>query len=92
MEAIREDAQLIGMNLLPEKSKEKYVQVYQNFLQWKEEKNVDSENFSEDVLLVYFNELKSKYFLVMFITWLYVKYKKFEVNTKQVHYGAITRC
>lgn len=52
-------AQLLKENLLPPKSKEKYMAAYKNFIDWKNEKNVNS--FSENVLLAYFGEKSEKY-------------------------------
>ncbi len=40
MESIVEEAQKIVGSLLPDKSKEKYVQVYKSFMQWKKEKQL----------------------------------------------------
>lgn len=45
-------------NLLPLKSKDKYLLVYKNFNHWRQEKNISS--FSENVLLAYFSELSTK--------------------------------
>lgn len=60
MESIQLNAKIIAANLLPEKSKEKYIQVLNNFFKWKEEKEIEKSDFSEAVLLVYFDFLKSE--------------------------------
>ncbi|XP_073966826.1 uncharacterized protein isoform X2 [Choristoneura fumiferana] len=52
---IKEAAQAIVNNLLPEKSKDKYLKVYTNFTTWMSENSTTS--FSENVLLAYFGEL-----------------------------------
>ncbi|XP_063631753.1 uncharacterized protein LOC134802950 isoform X5 [Cydia splendana] len=44
---------------LPEKSKERYITTYENFISWQKEKNITS--FCEDVLLLYFEEISTKY-------------------------------
>lgn len=56
---IVEAARITSLNLLPEKSKKKYEMVYKCFMSWRKNHNVGS--FSENVLLVYFNELAKKY-------------------------------
>lgn len=56
-EEIVEAANTASMNLLPEKSKEQYLKEYQQFMNWRNEKDVNS--FTERVLLAYF-EGKSK--------------------------------
>lgn len=60
MASLSEQAKLIADGLLPEKSKDKYIQVYNSFIKWKEENQIDKNDFSEDVLLVYFGYLRSK--------------------------------
>lgn len=60
MESVIEDAKSIVQNLLPNKSKDKYLQVYTTFIKWKEEKKINADNFSEEVMLVYFDSLKGK--------------------------------
>lgn len=56
-EFIKLDAQGIVNNLLPEKSKEKYLKAYNDFDKWKAVKGVKS--VSESVLLVYFEYLSA---------------------------------
>lgn len=56
---IEEEAKLVALNLLPEKSKKLYTSAYESFMQWRIAKKTES--FSEPVLLVYFNELSKKY-------------------------------
>lgn len=46
---------------LPEKSGDKYIQAYQQFMDWKEAQNIDKNDFSETVLLLYFSNLQRKY-------------------------------
>lgn len=53
------EAQNVSDNLLPPKSKEKYIAAYETFIAWKTSKNADS--FSENVILAYFSELTKKY-------------------------------
>ena len=57
---LRESAQQITLNLLPEKSKARYEKAYKNFREWCLEKG--AQNFtSESVLLAYFGDAtKSK--------------------------------
>ena len=45
-------------SLLPKKSSDKYVQVYNEFVKWKGENNVGKTDFSETVMLAYFDMLK----------------------------------
>lgn len=52
---LRSEAKLAMENLLPAKSKEKYMKVYENFMFWRNEKN--AKLFSETVFLAYFNEI-----------------------------------
>lgn len=54
-ESIKLDALGIVNNLLPEKSKEKYLKAYDDFHKWKTAKGAKS--VSESVLLVYFEYL-----------------------------------
>src|SRR5699024_3808885 len=56
---ITEAAQVRSLNLLPEKSRKKYEQVYKTFMDWRIQKNVSS--FSENVLIAYLGELSDKY-------------------------------
>lgn len=56
-ESIKLDALGIVHNLLPEKSKEKYLKAYNDFDKWKTAKGAKS--VSESVLLVYFKYLSS---------------------------------
>lgn len=51
---IREAAKIVTLDLLPEKSKIKYLKQYKIFCNWCEEQNIKS--FSENVLLVYFKK------------------------------------
>ena len=61
MKSIIAETNSIASNLLPDQSKQKYLQAYNNFVEWRNEKAVETNNFSEEILLVYFDYLKSKY-------------------------------
>ena len=52
---ILEAAKSVSLNLLPEKSKRQYTASYNQFKKWRQTKKTSS--FSEEVLIVYFNEL-----------------------------------
>ncbi|KAF7987146.1 hypothetical protein HCN44_001336 [Aphidius gifuensis] len=52
---IRQQADALSKNLLPEKSKELYIQKYNEFIAWMKSRKINS--MSEDVLMVYFNHL-----------------------------------
>lgn len=52
---IRKEAALYSLNLLPVISKEKYEIAYNNFMKWK--KGCKTKAFSENVIMVYFEEL-----------------------------------
>lgn len=54
------EAQNISLNLLPPRSKAKYTKAYDKFMAWKTKKTSDP-HFSEPLLLVYFQELSTKY-------------------------------
>lgn len=54
-EFIKNEASTVVDNLLPQKSRNKYLQAYDNFIKWRASKRVKS--FSESVFLVYFQEL-----------------------------------
>ncbi|XP_057328498.1 uncharacterized protein LOC130676889 [Microplitis mediator] len=54
-----DEAKLITDNLLPEKSKARYVFAYDQFISWQKKNN--SESFSESVFLVYFKELSKNH-------------------------------
>lgn len=56
---IKEKATGVSLNLLPETSRYRYETTYQKFQGWKARNNVKSS--SENVLLVYFEELSRKY-------------------------------
>ncbi|XP_063370767.1 uncharacterized protein LOC134659091 [Cydia amplana] len=45
--------------VLPQKSKERYITTYENFISWQKEKNTTS--FCQEVLLLYFEEISAKY-------------------------------
>ncbi|KAL0808689.1 hypothetical protein ABMA28_013120 [Loxostege sticticalis] len=51
-------AQNDSENILPEKSKSRYISTYDEFIAWREEKKANS--FSENVMLAYFSELSAK--------------------------------
>lgn len=60
MESIQVNAKVIVASLLPDKSKEKYLQVYSAFMQWKKDKQLEENNFLEETILVYFDYLHGK--------------------------------
>ena len=49
---------IIGNKLLPATSRKRYKQVYKLFIEWQSEKKCSS--FSEEILIVYFNEEEKK--------------------------------
>lgn len=57
---IIEEADNIVLNLLPPKSKAKYMGVYEKFVQWRTEKNIAPEDMREEVMLVYLNKLSQE--------------------------------
>lgn len=54
-ENIREAAETISLDLLPEKSKKQYIICYNKFMKWRESNKATS--FSENTILGYFNEI-----------------------------------
>lgn len=56
---ILKKATLISDELLPNKSKHRYEAAFEQFMRWRSANNV--ETFSENVFLVYFEELSKKY-------------------------------
>lgn len=56
---IRDAATTVADNLLPEKSRKQYEKSYKDFMDWKTVKKATS--FSENVLLVYFQEISTKF-------------------------------
>ncbi|KAJ8976466.1 hypothetical protein NQ317_012416, partial [Molorchus minor] len=56
---VLDDVKAPSVKLLPEKSTARYESVYNCFMNWREGKQESS--YSEDVLLVYFEELSQKY-------------------------------
>lgn len=57
-EIVERAAQISG-NLLPSLSKERYEHAYKQFMDWQMKNKVNS--FSENVLVTYFGELRTKY-------------------------------
>lgn len=55
---ILEEADAVTFNLLPAKSKERYLNVLEKFRNWMRTKNVDV--IREEVMLAYFNGLMGK--------------------------------
>lgn len=55
---IRKEAQNIIEDLLPQKSKERYIKSYNDFMKWRSDKKVKS--LSESVFLTYFNDLSKR--------------------------------
>ncbi|XP_048001907.1 uncharacterized protein LOC125238596 [Leguminivora glycinivorella] len=49
----------INTDLLPLKSKDRYIYAYENFISWQKDKNANS--FSEDTILSYFQDMSRKY-------------------------------
>lgn len=56
---IREAAQQMSIDLLPDKSKKIYTMAYNTFKGWRRDKKTNS--FCEDVMLAYFADLSKKY-------------------------------
>ena len=71
---IREEAEAIRLNLLPEKSKRLYTKAYNTFKAWRKEQG--SNSFCEDVLLSYFSHVATEFsptsviIKISFIKWL----------------------
>ncbi|KAJ6647342.1 hypothetical protein Bhyg_02564, partial [Pseudolycoriella hygida] len=61
MASIEEQARAIVGELLPSKSKDKYKKNYEKFMAWHRENDISENDFSENVMLVYFDELKKTY-------------------------------
>lgn len=61
---IQEAAKSVTDNLLPDKSREQYLNCYQKLSDWKTAENIDKSNFSETVIAAYFAELESKIFQI----------------------------
>lgn len=53
---LKAEAELARNNLLPPKSKERYLNTYEKFMKWRDEKHTKS--LSENVLLAYFSLLR----------------------------------
>lgn len=58
-QAIRDAAQCVSINILPDKSKQLYTAAYNAFKKWRRIKGTNS--FCEDVVVAYFAELSKKY-------------------------------
>ena len=61
---IIEKANTATSNLFPEKSKDRYINIYKLFTEWKEEQKISStitETNGEPIFLTYFSELADKY-------------------------------
>lgn len=56
---IAEAAQITSHKILPTKSRERYERAYDQFIDWRRRKEIKS-SFSENVLLVYIDELSNK--------------------------------
>lgn len=56
-DSIKNEAHTIIENLLPEVSKERYLNTYNDFMKWRSNKKIKS--FAESVLLTYFNGLSN---------------------------------
>lgn len=57
---VMEAANIISLNLLPQKSKILYTKRYNDFKVWRKNNNVRN-SFAEEVMLCYFNDLAKKY-------------------------------
>lgn len=57
LQKIIDEADNIVLNLLPPKSKAKYMGVYEKFVQWRGEINIAPQDMREEVMLVYLNKL-----------------------------------
>lgn len=55
---IQEAAATVVRDLMPQKSKEKYLKAYETFLEWKNERK--SKSLSENVFIAYFSELSKR--------------------------------
>lgn len=70
MESILKGAEAISLTLLPAKSAAKYLHEYELFSTWRTNKKIPENNATESVMLVYFDELKSKkHLLISVILW-----------------------
>jgi hypothetical protein len=58
LDDILEEADAATFNLLPAKSKERYLKVLEKFRDWMRKKNVDV--ITEEIILAYFNGLMEK--------------------------------
>lgn len=57
-DSVKDEANTVIENLLPEISKERYLNTYNDFMKWRADKKIKS--FSESVFLTYFNGLSAK--------------------------------
>lgn len=53
-------AQAVKATLIPEKSAQRYETIFEQFVQWKVVNRISDDDFSQDTLLVYFNELSTR--------------------------------
>lgn len=58
-----EDVEGNTLDLLPVKSRDKYLKAYDNLLIWKTSEGIEEKCFSEETLMAYFNHMKSEYYL-----------------------------
>ena len=80
---------IIGNKLLPAQSRKRYEQVYKLFTEWQSKKNVL--RFSEEILIVYFNE-KTKKLKPSSLWSIYSMLRvtiKLNQNTDIVNYGKL---
>lgn len=61
---VSEDVDVSAKDLLPKKSREKYLRSYDSFIAWKTDENIQEECFSEAVMLRYFKYLQRKFSLL----------------------------
>lgn len=93
MEKIDADASVISLNLLPTKSKEKYLKSFEKFQNWKKKKDLNENCFSESVLLVYFDDLASMLFDVdVSCRLIFLLENLLQLRTSRALYGRTTRC
>lgn len=58
-EEVKNEAKMVTLNLLPNKSKQKYELQYSQFMEWCALKQI--KRYSENVILTYLSELSKKY-------------------------------
>lgn len=84
-EEIREAAQNVVDNLLPEKSALLYKKGYEQFLKWQKQQNTKS--ISEDTILVYFHQLSAE----LKPSSLWSRYSMLKTTVRNFHNVDITK-